>query len=941
MRARGKEYRIMLNPVTSGVLLLVLLAVYAFLVGLPPQESRPESRRYYAHKAVTDANGVIAPWYAGAHGQLDFRIRVAVETLKRYPRTDPRPGFASVPHFIPSGAWRIDSEGRISIPPIDDWANGDLGQRAAYILGGLVDYVRYSGDESVIPLITQCADYLLDHCLTPDSHPWPGFLISVPTRGAPYGKANPKGFIQLDITAEVGIQMVRAAQLTGNDRWMRAARHWADLFAAKRRSSGAPWPRYANPEDVPWEDQMTGGIAFLLEFFDEIIATGYRGKGDSIVHAREAAIRHLRDVLLPRWTVDDTWGRNYWDWNDPVQAENVTEFVCRYLMAHPGRFPNWRNDVRNILGLFLNRTSVAPESGGDVYAGAWAFPESSSCCGRSLWYGPLELAPVWAEYGERTNDSWAREVARRMIILATYDAHATGVVEDNIDGGQIVAGDWFKIAHPMALKHCLAALAWMPELAPPGQNRLLRSTGVVQRVVLGPREVRYACAPRRQPGAEVLRVAGTPVAVFAGGRPLTREASADQPGYSVTPLPGGDSLVTVRRGMARTVRVVLGPADRAGAVAPRWSFRAQPQRVIFGYTGRRDYVDSAGRSWRPATEWVARAGSNADILKTNWWSEPRRDTILSTTDPEIYRYGAHGRDFWHWFTVAPGIYTVRLKLAETRQTPPAARSVSILINGVEVARDVDIAATAGGMYRAVDLVFQDIRPREGCIHVRLVNRHGGEAMVQAISVVPGREGAGAKPVSIQAAAAQTPGTLLRNPGFEEGGPMLVGSLGASAEAAGWRAVAAGPGQSYVWIESAYAIHPDWGLPKPRTGKEAMRTHTDGFGHTLLYQEAVVEASREYAASVWVEGVDLHGNGFGKHPSDSAGLWVQELDSAGRIVADHGKRAIHAAGPFTRLEVRFRTRPETARIRFVLDTSIACRYTEGHVTYDDCALEPVD
>ena len=38
--------------------------------------------------------------------------------------------------------------------PINDWDNGDLGQRAAYVLGGLVDYYRYSGDPAAIAAST-------------------------------------------------------------------------------------------------------------------------------------------------------------------------------------------------------------------------------------------------------------------------------------------------------------------------------------------------------------------------------------------------------------------------------------------------------------------------------------------------------------------------------------------------------------------------------------------------------------------------------------------------------------------------------------------------------------------------------------------------------------------------------------------------------------------
>ena len=60
---------------------------------------------------------------------------MAVETLKRYPWTPPGKAAKQLPEYIYSGAWKIDQEGKITIPPIDDWANGDLAQRAAYVLG--------------------------------------------------------------------------------------------------------------------------------------------------------------------------------------------------------------------------------------------------------------------------------------------------------------------------------------------------------------------------------------------------------------------------------------------------------------------------------------------------------------------------------------------------------------------------------------------------------------------------------------------------------------------------------------------------------------------------------------------------------------------------------------------------------------------------------------
>ncbi len=283
---------------------------------------------------------------------------------------------------------------------------------AVYVLSGLVDYYRYSGDAAAIAHMTYMADALLDRCQTPADHPWPNFLVSVPVKGKPYGKCDPKGMIQLDIVAEVGLGLLRAYQVTGNKRWLEACEHWGDLMAAKRnRAPGAagvpalagdrtrsekdkppeggtptgraaPWGRYANPEAAPWkDDKMTGGVVFLLYFFDELIRLGHTGTNGEIVKARDAGRAYLRDVLLPAWTANDTWGRNYWDWADPVQAENVTEFAARYMMDNKAQFPNWRNDVRNILGLFLNHTGVCPTSRGEVYSGAWAFPESNACCG--------------------------------------------------------------------------------------------------------------------------------------------------------------------------------------------------------------------------------------------------------------------------------------------------------------------------------------------------------------------------------------------------------------------------------------------------------------------------------------------------------------------------------------------------------------------------------
>jgi hypothetical protein len=238
------------------------------------------------------------------------------------------------------------------------------------------------------------ADYLLDYCQTPADHRWPGFPISAPTKGRVYRRADPHGFIQLDLSAQLGSAMLLAYKLTGNLRYLDAVERWADLLArhCDHHPGQPPWNRYANPEDVKWDTRQTGGVSLVLQFLDDMIRFGYQGKDGALPRARAAAEKYLRDILMPQWSRDPTFGRNYWDWENATDTCNVPGFAADYMMDRRQSFPDWKGDVRNIVSLFLCRFGVDPESAGGVYSGAWAVPESSSCCGKSLQASTMDMA---------------------------------------------------------------------------------------------------------------------------------------------------------------------------------------------------------------------------------------------------------------------------------------------------------------------------------------------------------------------------------------------------------------------------------------------------------------------------------------------------------------------------------------------------------------------
>ncbi len=123
--------------------------------------------------------------------------------------------------------------------------------------------------------------------------------------------------------------------------------------------------------------------------------------------------------------------------------------------------------------------------------------------------------------------------------------------------------------------------------------------------------------------------------------------------------------------------------------------------------------------------------------------------IKGTTDPELYRYGVHWRDFTVNFTVGPGTYHPRLKFAENQYSAPNQRGITIFINGQRMVEGFDVFGTAGGPHQAVDLVFNDIKPWNGVIAIRFLgNKIRGlprDAIVQAIEIGPGAGGPGSTP----------------------------------------------------------------------------------------------------------------------------------------------------------------------------------------------------
>jgi hypothetical protein len=850
----------------------LLAATLSFLAPAQRATGATNLPAYYAHAAVLDEHGVIAPWYRGLNGQLDERLNIAVNVYKRYPWVDKPKAVMAAPDFIYNSHWSIKPDGTILIPETTDWMCGDLCARAWSIVKGLTAYYQYSGDPIAFIYIPLAVDYILDYGLTEAQADWPLFPISTPTRGQAYGKCDPRGRSQLDLCAITGTEVLRAHKLTGNPRYLQMAKHWGDVFAAKCQfdhPDSAPWNRYVDPSVVGWSDVLTGTISLIVDFLDDLIRLGHTGQNGAILKARDAGRFFLNQHMLPAWWVNDTWGRTYWDWDNPMMC-GMAAMCADHFMKYPQAYPNWRNDLRNILSLVWNRNGADPKSCGDLYSGAWAFPESSVCCTTSLSYNQYTAGPTLLRYGVLADNEWAREIGRRMLLMATYDSLPNGVVKDGLFGDRVATGEWSNLAHPWPLCQVLEAIAWLPQyFAPNRENHVVRSTTIVNSVDYEKGRISYSTFDAPPGTIDLLRLAFVPSLIKADGRSLRPRPNLESNGFSLSPLPNGDCLVSVRHDGRKHI-VLEGPdpqevaddqafnfsgpwtsvldpaayggsfhaADQPGAtmtlrfngnqvrllgavasdggwadafvdgvqeptLVECWNpalrhqqpifikkglangphelrivargernplargafvridcaqFSAatgdagfgsgggprEAQRLIFGCTGREDYVDTSGNTWRPGTEFVSRTGFGVDTVARCWWISRRSMYIGGTKDQEIYRYGAHAPEFWVNLTVAPGKYRLRLHWADTPETPwveregkwePVSRPTTVAINGATVIEHLEVRKEVG-TFMAYVREFPNILPQNGAVEVCFKSTPGHDAMIQALELLP-------------------------------------------------------------------------------------------------------------------------------------------------------------------------------------------------------------
>jgi hypothetical protein len=509
---------------------------------------------FNTHKVILDSQNKIIPWSVPIEDAYDHFLRLRWNFIKtKVPKCPGPPPRSNYPQYYFYCAFR-DKNGTLEA---DTWMN-DVGEKIPNWFESARLYYGYTGDTSVMTLVKDFVEYTIDHGTSPPTFAWPNFPQTTTNAGDMEfrGFTNSKKLVlhevQVDHAGDIGLTYYRLYLYTSNKKFLTAAVNVANTLASKARTGDAAhsvWP-YRVVMDTgritaEYGANWTGCYALL----DSLIKANLGN-----VKAYEAARTKARAFLLeyPLRTGYWTDGHTDTDVNSNTYKSNmsVSNFtLC--MFDHPELDPQWKADVPKLIKWtednFVFRcapgepatqwgANIVGEQDGFLYKMDYQTARYAAECSR--WYAV-------------SGDAAYKEKAYRSLNWVTYCNKSDGEAFESPLSKDI--SNWWSDCYGECPRMFYPAFAGVPEWAPPRQNHILYSAGVIKNVVYDSRKIQYT--PTEAPGTEYLRLAFRPTSITVKGVKLTARPDLNEEGYTLRDLGKGDYAVTLRRTRAGDVFV--------------------------------------------------------------------------------------------------------------------------------------------------------------------------------------------------------------------------------------------------------------------------------------------------------------------------------------------------------------------------------------------------
>jgi len=409
------------------------------------------------------------------------------------------------------------------------------GYLRAMMQGFMERLYPYTGDARTITFLESLVDYELENGLTPEDYVWPQ---------VPYASANPgakrytgwshlgEDYIEPHVVGEDGYGYLRLYEMTGNTKYLRAARHCADALVKNYKPGDrdhSPWPVRISARDGKIVGTAMGpysaNVIEPIMLFDELIRLG---EGDVAGYTRVRAAAW--DWFQKHPLANNVWVGYFED--VPPSMDNMNQVIplefARYVLLHPEKDPQWREHARQLIEwvkstpkwpkYIVHGATVTTEQGNGIN---FCCNEPNQCCDSHT----SRLAAVEALYFAKTGDVSYRDAAFRSYNWVTYfqglsrDAHSPFSTQW-----------WFTDEYADGPRRMMDAFWAVPEWAPADESHLLGSSSVVTKISYGKGSVTYSTFDPQS--SDVLRLDFVPEFITANGRPLGRRKDLEQPGFT-------------------------------------------------------------------------------------------------------------------------------------------------------------------------------------------------------------------------------------------------------------------------------------------------------------------------------------------------------------------------------------------------------------------------
>ncbi len=441
------------------------------------------------------------------------------------------------------------------------WPHNPIVVNAGLVQSLAIDWRNYSGDETMLGIARQALDHQIKFGTTPADWEWSKVPYASSEAGDTIydgasrfdtavtaenmGRGDGSFVLECDKIGEMGIQYLQFYQITEEDKYLQAAVDCADALAKHVRKGGhgagglewknlvltSPWPFRVKAQKGEVLEDYTSHVVENLRLIDGLVRIKDRIK----LSDRQVAAYTNAAAIVWAWLYSSEgpvktsiWKGYFEDIRfDPINLNRVNnspmEFA-RYVIKTPASDKEINTTVPSLIWWVKNTfgekgmNAINEQTGCYLPMGSHTSRYASIC---ALWY-------------EKSGDKWFKEEAYRYFNHASYMARPDGVVETGHNWGDEI---WFSDGYTDYIRHFMEGIAAVPEWAPAGENHLLKSTSVLQKIKYSSKNIIYKTYDIA--AKEVLRLAAKPVSVMVNGLPLPEVKNTEKAGWVWQPLFAG------------------------------------------------------------------------------------------------------------------------------------------------------------------------------------------------------------------------------------------------------------------------------------------------------------------------------------------------------------------------------------------------------------------